>query len=105
MGIAHLTDNLDKLVNQLRQQVNADLETRCGTMRILDMSQPIESGKIYTQVNILEKISSHRRREIAELFKNCNVEDFERFNLGAVTEERIQGKKAVNRHKKTIYPL
>ena len=96
------TEDVNELVTQLRQQVKADIKTRCGTMRIFDMSQPIELGKIYTQVNILEKISSYQRKNIAELFKNCRVEDIDRFNLGAVREERIPGKEAVSRHKKLL---
>lgn len=91
-------EELTFLVNQLRQQVKADIETRCGTMRIFDMTQPIGLGKIYTQVNILEKISGSRRKEIRELFGNCTLEDFERFNLGRVTEEKIPGKKAVTKY-------
>ena len=98
----HKTDNIDGLVTQLRQQVKADIEERCGTMRILDMSQPIELGKIYTQVNILEKISSRRRKDITELLENCNAKEIERFNFGAVTEERIPGKEAVSRNKKLL---
>ena len=96
VGIAHLTE----LVPQLRQQVSKDIEERCSTMRIFDMSQPIELGKIYTQVNILEKIISRRRKDISELMKICNLEDFDRFNLGAVTEERIAAETAVTRHNK-----
>ena len=98
----HQTDNIDGLVTQLRKQVKADIETRCGTMRIFDMSQPIELGEIYTQVNILEKISSRRRKDIPELLEICNVKEIERFNFGAVTEERIPGKEAVSRHKKLL---
>ncbi len=88
------------LVNKLRQQVKKDIETRCGIMRIFDMSQPIDSEKIYTQVNILEKIIGRRRKEIAELIRNYNLEDGERFNLGRVTEKKILGTKAVSKHKK-----
>ncbi len=90
--------DINTLVTQLRQQVKADIETRCGTMRIFDMTQPIGLGKIYTQVNILEKISGSRRKEIRELFGNCTLEDFERFNLGRVTEEKIEGKEAVTKY-------
>ncbi|VEP12645.1 NACHT domain family protein (fragment) [Hyella patelloides LEGE 07179] len=113
VGIAHptestkskeATENIDikALVTQLRQQVKADIEIRCGTMRILDMSQPIELGKIYTQVNILEKIISRRRKDITELLQNCNLEDFNRFNFGAIREERILGKEAVSKYKKLL---
>ncbi|MEO1672940.1 MAG: NACHT domain-containing protein, partial [Cyanobacteria bacterium J06631_2] len=90
----------DNLVAQLRDSVKADIKTRCGTMRIFDMSQPIGLGKIYTQVNILEKVSARSRKDIAELLQNCRLEDFARFNLGGVVEEKIEGEVAVTRHKK-----
>ncbi|MEL6928212.1 MAG: NACHT domain-containing NTPase [Cyanobacteria bacterium J06600_6] len=95
-------ENINILVNQLRKQVKADIVNRCGTMRIFDMSQPIGLGKIYTQVNILEKISGRRRKKIASLFQNCNSEDFERFNLGKVTEEKIDGENAVKKYNRLI---
>lgn len=90
--------DLGSVVSQLRQQVSQDIEERCGTMRIFDMSQPIELGKIYTQVNILEKITSSRRKEISELFKSCSLEEFERFNFGAIKEKRIGAETAVSKH-------
>ena len=90
--------DLSELVNQLREQVEADIETRCGTMRILDMSQPIELNDIYTKVNILEKISGRRRKDIAELTENCDTENFDRFNFGQV-KEKIPGKEAVEKYR------
>ncbi|MGB5713678.1 MAG: NACHT domain-containing protein, partial [Waterburya sp.] len=94
--------DIKTLVTQLRKQVKADIENRCGTMRIFDMTQPIGLGQIYTQVNILEKISGRTRKEITKLFENCNLEDFERFNLGNVTEEKIPGEDAVTKHSKLL---
>ena len=93
---------IDLLVQKLRETVESDIETRCGTMRILDMTQPIGLSEIYTQVNILEKISGRRRKEIAELLKDSNLEDFDRFSLGRVTEKKIPAKEAVSRHHKLL---
>lgn len=94
--------DIKTLVTQLRKQVRADIEARCGTMRIFDMTQPIGLGKIYTQVNILEKISGRIRKEITELIENCSLEDLERFNLGKVTEKKIPGEEAVTKHSKLL---
>ena len=77
------------LVTKLRKHVEPDIENRCGTMRIFDMTQPIGLGEIYTQVNILEKILSQRRKEITDLMAICNLAEFSRFNFGAVKEEKI----------------
>jgi len=53
-------ENIDALVQELRQLVQPDIQERCGTMRVLDMTQPIALGDIYTSVNILEKITGRR---------------------------------------------
>ena len=101
---AHGTDkqetenNIDGLVNKLREKVQADIETRCGTMRILDMSQPIGLDDIYTKVNILEKISGRRRKDITELTESYDIENFDRFNFGQV-KEKISGKEAVSKYR------
>lgn len=94
--------NIELLVKQLREQVKQNIQTRCGEMRILDMTQPIGLSDIYTQVNILEKIIGRRRKEISELLKGCNLENFDRFGLGKVTEERIPAQEAVSRHRKLL---
>jgi hypothetical protein len=46
--------DIDAIVRTVRQQVHADIHHRCGTMRVLDMEQPIGIGDIYTSVNILK---------------------------------------------------
>jgi predicted NACHT family NTPase len=88
-------DALDLLVQRVRQQVYADVQTRCGTMRVLDMEQPITIDSIYTKVNILERISRNQRRTIVELQEGGDLNDFDRFTLGPVRLERIPGLEAV----------
>ncbi|WP_248277527.1 NACHT domain-containing NTPase [Brasilonema sp. UFV-L1] len=101
-----ISDNdIDTLVQEIREQVKPSIKERCGTMRVLDMTQPIElTGErgIYTNVNILEKITGRRRQEIAELLQNCDVENFERFGLSRVSEKRVPGLEAVQRYSKLI---
>ena len=89
---------LDMLVQAVREQVSASILKRCGTMRVLDMTQPITIDSIYTSVNILEKISRNQRRSIEELMGGCEVEDFDRFGLGAVQQKRMPALEAVKRH-------
>ena len=92
------TIDINSLVNTIREQVKADIENRCGTMRILDMSHPIGLNDIYTKVNILEKISGRRRKNIDELIDNFELENFERFNFGEI-KEKIPGKEAVSKYR------
>jgi predicted NACHT family NTPase len=96
-----ITD-IDSLVQEVRQKIKPFIQERCGTMRVLDMNQPIGLNDIYTNVNILEKITAHRRKEITELLKECNFEDFERFGLGRISEKRVPGLEAVEKYPKLM---
>jgi predicted NACHT family NTPase len=94
--------NIAPLVQQVRRNIREIIQEWCGTMRVLDMSQPIQINQIYTDVNILEKLTAHRRKTIKELLAESNLEDLERFGLGRVTEERVPGESAVTKYKKLI---
>ncbi|NEO68518.1 NACHT domain-containing protein [Moorena sp. SIO3H5] len=96
---------IDKLVGEVRQKLQPYIQNKCGTMRVLDMTQPIQlTGErgIYTKVNILEKITARSRVDIPELMQNCNPEDCERFGLNQVTEQRVPGLEAVKRCSKLM---
>jgi predicted NACHT family NTPase len=92
---AEPSTDIDSLVEQLRKSSADSLRKRCGTMRILDMTQPIDSGAIYTDVNILERVAGKTRREIQEMMADVGAEGFDRFFLGDVKQERVEGLKAV----------
>jgi predicted NACHT family NTPase len=92
---AEPTSDIDSLVRQLRESSAESLRKRCGTMRILDMTQPIDSGAIYTDVNILERVAGKTRREIQEMMADCGAEGFDRFFLGNVKQQRVPGLDAV----------
>ena len=95
---------INELVEEIRESIEDSLEKECGTMRVLDMSRPIELNDIYTQVNILEKIIGRRGFNLDELFQNCNLEkdEFDRFGLNKITQERVLGLDAVNEHDKLM---
>jgi predicted NACHT family NTPase len=94
--------NIDALVQEVRENIKPNLERDCGTMKVLDMSQPIGLNDIYTNVNILETITGRRRKGIYELQQECNSEDFERFGLGKITQERVPGLEAVKKYPKLM---
>ncbi|MBW4545436.1 MAG: NACHT domain-containing NTPase [Symplocastrum torsivum CPER-KK1] len=107
--IAHIGEeeaesDIDALVQEVREKVKPLIQERCGTMRVLDMSQPIGLNDIYTDVNILEKITGRRRLEISELLQGFDPEseDFDRFGLSRVTEKRVPGLKAVEHYSKLM---
>ncbi|PZV18103.1 MAG: signal transduction protein [Leptolyngbya sp.] len=92
--------SLDESIQQVRAAIKPFIYERCGTMRVLDMNQPIGLNEIYTQVNILEKITGRIRRELADL-QDGSPENFERFSLGAV-KATIPGLAAVEKHNKLM---
>lgn len=99
-----LTDfsNLDALVLDIRDRIRPIIQERCGTMRVLDMNQPIGLDDIYTHVNILEKITGRKRLELSELLQDVSPEEFDRFSLGNVKEQRVPGLKAIEKHGKLM---
>jgi predicted NACHT family NTPase len=96
------SQNIDALVREVRQQIQPYIQERCGKMRVLDMTQPIGLGEIYTSVNILEKITGRRGLELAELTREVSPEKFERFCLGDVRERRVPGLEAVEQFSKLM---
>ena len=96
------TTELNVLVQKLRQAGYTSIRERCGTLRVLDMSHPMEVSNLYTNVNILEQITGRRHKRIDELLQECKSEDFERFGLGKVVEASISGLEAVEKYKKLI---
>ncbi len=94
--------NIDELVETVRINIYDSIQTRCGTMRVLDMTQPIDINAIYTNVNILEKITGRQRLEYQELMRNCSLENYERFSLSGVQEARIPALDAVDKYAKLM---
>ncbi|MGP1384136.1 MAG: NACHT C-terminal helical domain 2-containing protein [Thainema sp.] len=94
--------SLSALVQTLRQKLYASVQERCGTMRVLDMSYPIQVNDIYTSVNVLEQITGRRHQTLDELLQACEAEDFDRLGLGRVAEERVPALDAVKTYKKLI---
>jgi predicted NACHT family NTPase len=98
--VAELATDINSLVQQLRKSSADSLRKRCGTMRILDMTQPIDSGAIYSDMNILEQVAGKTRWKIQDLMSDVSADRFDRFFLNPVKPHRVKGMEAVqaNRH-------
>ncbi|MFP5269214.1 NACHT domain-containing protein [Coleofasciculus sp.] len=88
---------LDVIVHRLYQQGYGSIQHRYGTMRVLDMSQPIPLNKIYIDVHVLETIQSRRRLEVADLGITENYS-----SLNKNPEERILGLQAIEKYSRLI---
>ena len=91
-------------VEQIREQIRPLIKELCGTMKVLDMTQDMDLDDIYTDVNILEKITALQRLGVAELQEAFQLEavNFERLGFGRVEEKRVAGLEAVKRHSKLM---
>jgi predicted NACHT family NTPase len=92
--------NIEELVQQLRYRSRQIIQERCATMRVLDMSHPIDLENIYTGTDVLEKITSRRRLGIADLLATYHGRD--RIEMGLLNEERISSMEALNRYSKLM---
>lgn len=96
--------NIDVLVKEVRQKSRDYTVRRCGTMQVLDMTQPIGLNDIYVDVNILETVNRRRQLEIVDLLQSCECDRtaFTRCGLGKITEERVPGITAVEKYSKLM---
>ena len=92
--------DIQLLVRQKRQQVQAEIVRRCGPIRILGLSTPIDPEEIYTEVRVLEKIPAYRWQTINDSMAETKIDD--RWSLGKVDIERISGIKALEEYKLLI---
>jgi predicted NACHT family NTPase len=94
--------DIDELVETVRINIYDSIQTKCGSMRVLDMTQPIDLNAIYTNVNILEKITGRQRLEYQELMQRCSLENFDRLGLSGIQESRIPALDAVDKYAKLM---
>ena len=92
--------DIEQLVKQLRDRSRQVIQERCATMRVLDMSHPINLEDIYTGTDVLEKITSRRRLGIAELLATYHESD--RLGMSAIDESRVSSIEALTRYHKLM---
>ncbi|MBW4564110.1 MAG: NACHT domain-containing protein [Mojavia pulchra JT2-VF2] len=79
------------------------LRTKCGTMKVLTMTQPVQLDSIYANVNVLESIKGKKRKLIEDLISNISNESisFSRLNY-KVTDKSIVALDSVKRYQKLL---
>ncbi|HLO84733.1 MAG TPA: NACHT domain-containing NTPase [Nostocaceae cyanobacterium] len=93
--------DIDTLVQKLRSAHYEKIQDQCGTLKLLDIAQPITLNDLYVDVNILEQISSQRWINIHEL-QNSESQDFDQFDLEGLRQERVSGLEAVIKYSKLL---
>ncbi|CAN1213405.1 Signal transduction protein [Tumidithrix helvetica PCC 7403] len=92
---------LDSLVQKVKPKITEDVTYRCGTMRVLDMTKPVDLDRIYTDVNILKDVTGRRRISYDEVMDVSTREHFDRFLVGTI-QERVTGLEAVAEFQKLV---
>lgn len=92
-----LESDIQLLTEKVRTELEPSIREMHGWLRVLDMSQQIGLGEIYVNVNILEKITSHRRLKISELLQKINPDsdEFYRRGLGKTIEDKVSALEVV----------
>lgn len=95
---------IDATVQMVRKNCHNKIQHQCGTMQLLDISQPIDINNLYVDVNILEEITSYQWQELSELVQGFNPTDdnFNRLGLSKVHQQRVPGLDAVTEHSKLM---
>ncbi len=91
--------DIDILVQQVKLKRQNRIQDRCGTLQLLDISQPARIDDIYIDVNVLEKIPSQQWLELSDL-KRFTPNQLERIGSGYEFQSQIEGMKAVNIYSK-----
>ena len=93
-------NEIENIVQQLRLQTKQLIQERCTTMRVLDMSRPVNLEEIYTSTDFLEKITSRRRLNITEILANYHKQD--RVAMNPTSADRVTSTEILNRYSKLM---
>lgn len=95
--LATSTLESDQLVTKVRSQVQGQIEAQCGTVQsFFEFAQPLALDNIYTNQNVLTRLSNQRWLEISDL------QNSRQRTLADLTIETIPALEAVTKHQKLI---
>ena len=101
-------DDIKAVVETLRAWGRASVQEQCGTIRILDMLHPIDIIELYTNVNVLEKLTSHRLLALETLLQSVETnqsdeaENLEHLGFNPIPELGIPAIEAVQTYQKLV---
>ncbi|MBD2180296.1 NACHT domain-containing NTPase [Planktothrix sp. FACHB-1355] len=92
------------LVEQARLQVYDKIQHQCGTIQLLNISHLVDLDNLFVNVNILDEIPSQRWAKISDHLKDFDpsADEFDRFYLGKVRQERVPGLEAAQKNPKLM---
>lgn len=98
--------NIDSFVDELNERLRAKIHNECSSMRVLDMTRPLELSSIFTEVNVLEQVSRNQRLRIEDLLRDFQTGDngnsLDRFGLSHRTAKTVSGLDYVQQQDKLL---
>jgi predicted NACHT family NTPase len=94
---------INHLVSLARENIREYVQYKCGTIRVLDMEQPLSIDEIYVRVNVFKRILG-RVWLTEDMIRNKFYSEIDRFNsrFFEVREERVEGLKVAEDYSKLI---
>jgi predicted NACHT family NTPase len=91
------------LIADIRQRIEPMVKKECRKMQVLDLEQDIALGEIYTDVNILENLTTKQRLGLQEshCLVNSELADFEQLGWDKA-QKRVSGLEVVQNHRKLM---
>lgn len=106
-----------QLINNIEEDIEIDdiekdffkpywehLERKCGTMRVLDMAQPVRLNSIYVDLNCFKDIPGRKQQALQNLIRDLSIdqpENLKRLSL-LDKENQIPGLEAVKSYQKLM---
>jgi hypothetical protein len=92
---------VDELVVEVRSRIHDDIQRLHGTMPLWGVDHWVPLGELFVDVNILEEVSSNRRSELDDLWKDFNqnpgYRGLDRMGLGR-ERQRVSGLEVLARN-------
>jgi predicted NACHT family NTPase len=97
---------VDFSISEYRLQIQSRIVSTCSTMRVLDMSQPMNVKDIYVDAKVYEKIKGRRRLEVGDMNTSHIINRSDPFNIKSnlqeVRKNEIFGLEAATRYPKLV---
>ncbi|NET10947.1 MAG: NACHT domain-containing protein [Symploca sp. SIO2B6] len=80
------------------------LESKCSTMKVLEMTESIPLEELYIKVNLIENVRSKKRKNLKELLTNLENDDYQdirQFSFNR-NQNKISGIEAVKKYRKLL---
>jgi GTPase SAR1 family protein len=79
------------------------INTKCGILKVLTMTQPLQLNSIYTNVNVLENVKAKKQKTIEDLLTSLSSENFSFSRLNyRVSSRSIAAFDAVKNYQKLL---